>query len=364
MDKPEILFVCRKQFGYSVDNYYHCKYLKEDYLITYLSPYVGWEKINIDGVNPVYCLFRKNRVLNNIRFYYKVLNFIQQERYKLVILNRNYFFFLFKIFNPGKIFIYDIRSGIISSSAVRLFFYTLLIKLDLLFFRNITIISDSLADQMKIKHYHLLPLGAEKFELPPKKFKELRLVYVGSFNKRRIEDTVTGFGLFLNKFKGEKDVSYHIYGFGDPLSENKILDSINSQHLKEKVVFHGKILHEQLPDVLRDCNVGVSYIPLTSYFDLQPPTKTFEYLLAGMPVIATRTKENEKVINEYNGVLVKDNPEDFNNGLSIIYDRISANQYTSSGIIEISESYTWEKIVKNNLKLYIDSLLSNDLLEK
>jgi len=116
--------------------------------------------------------------------------------------------------------------------------------------------------------------------------------------------------------------------------------------------------------ILSKHNVGVSYVPITPYFDVQPPTKTFEYLLAGMPVIATRTKENEKVINEYNGVLIDDTPEDFRNGLALLYERISANKFTSSRIIESSESYTWERIVRNNFKLYIESLLSNHLFEK
>ncbi len=119
MNKPKILYICRKQFGYSVDNYYHCKYLRNDYQITYLSPYVGWGKIILDGVNPIYVNFHKSRIINNLRFYLIAIKFIYNSKYELVILNRTQFFFIFRLFNPFKTFIYDIRSGIVKSKPIK-----------------------------------------------------------------------------------------------------------------------------------------------------------------------------------------------------------------------------------------------------
>jgi nucleoside-diphosphate-sugar epimerase len=65
-------------------------------------------------------------------------------------------------------------------------------------------------------------------------------------------------------------------------------------------------------------NIGVSYIPMLKCFDNQPPTKTFEYLLSGMPVIATATNANKDIINDVNGVLINDNSEEVYNGLTAI----------------------------------------------
>jgi len=42
------------------------------------------------------------------------------------------------------------------------------------------------------------------------------------------------------------------------------------------------------------------------YYDCQPATKTFEYILSGMVCIATSTYENKKLINNINGVLCND----------------------------------------------------------
>lgn len=357
--KPPLLFVCRKQFGYSIDNYYHCKYLRRYFDITYISPDVGWERICLNGVLTEYIEFKKNRIINNLIFYFKVILSIKERPFELIYLNRSFLFFIFKIFNPSKIYIYDIRSGVIAFSRLKRIFKTSLIKLDLFFFKNVTIISDNLANQLNIKNYHLLPLGAEEFNLPEKEFNDIKLVYIGSFNNRNIEDTIEGFSLFLKDFKGSLQISYHIYGFGSPESEKKIQNSITENGLQNLVFFHGKILHRDLPAILSKHNVGVSYIPITLFFNAQPPTKTFEYLFAGMPVIATRTTENEKIINEINGVLILDSPQAFSDGLHNICKKIMEKHFNSGKIIRGCLPYSWENIVVGNFKPYLESLLVN-----
>ena len=284
---------------------------------------------------------------------------IHKSNYKLVILNRSYFFFLFKVFHPFKTFIYDIRSGIVKPIAWKRKLFTLILKWDILFFKNITIISDSLAKKLKIKRYQVLPLGAEAFNLPPKKFNEIQLMYVGTLNNRRIEETIDGFSQFLQKVPENNNIFYHIYGFGTLDAEEKITSYIENLHLENKVFFHGKISPTDLRDKLRIHNLGVSYIPITPYFDVQPPTKTFEYLLAGMPVIATNTSENARVITEENGVLIPDSPEGFKTGLQAIYSKIIQNHYSSDVIYHNSRFFSWEYIVSNIFKPYIDDLITN-----
>lgn len=318
---------------------------------------MGWDKVSIDGVKPVYIIFGKNKILNNLRFYREAVFYIKRKLPRLVILNRSFFFCIFKILNHSTTFVYDIRSGIVSSSFWKRTFYTWLIRFDLLFFKNITVISESLAKQLRIRKYHVLPLGAEKFDLSPKYFKSLKLLYVGSFLNRRIEDTIKGFRMYLDDNNVEYDISYHIYGFGDTDSEKTIKSLIFELNLLDRVYFHGRFAYHDLPLILGAHNIGVSYIPITKFYDVQPPTKTFEYLLAGMPVIATNTQENARVINKSNGVLINDNPLAFNRGLQDICTAIYCNQYSSNEIIGDSIGYTWVNIVVSNFKKYIDNLL-------
>jgi glycosyltransferase involved in cell wall biosynthesis len=358
--KPKILFICRKQFGYSVDNYYHCKYLSEEFDITYLSPDVGWEKINIEKVTAKYQHFGSNRVYNNITFYIKAIFEIENGRYDLVILNRSYLFFIFALFNPGQKFTYDIRSGVVSPSFIKRHFYTWLIKLDLLFYKNITVISESLAKKLRLRIYHVLPLGADSFNLPPKDFKNLSFVYTGTFNNRNIHQTIQGFSLFLKGRLDQNRYSYHIYGFGAPENELLIKKYIEDFQLNNHVFLHGRYAPKDLSSILMMHNIGVSYVPVTSYFNVQPPTKTFEYLLAGMPVIATNTFENKKVINEKNGILTDDNAQSFCDAMNVITERINNSGFNSYEIVQSSSRYSWKFIVKEIFAKQIHSFLQTN----
>ena len=98
----------------------------------------------------------------------------------------------------------------------------------------------------------------------------------------------------------------------------------------------------------------MSYIPLTQYFNFQPPTKTFEYLSSGMITIATSTAENISVINERNGILIRDNEDSLFEGLRILYN--NKNNYNSFQIQDNSSQYSWENIVFNNLLPYLNKL--------
>jgi glycosyltransferase involved in cell wall biosynthesis len=150
------------------------------------------------------------------------------------------------------------------------------------------------------------------------------------------------------------DISYTIIGDGPKNESDELKELIEKLNLKEFVTIIGKLLHCQLKEYFDRSNIGVSYIPLRTYFDKQPPTKTFEYLLSGMPVIATKTTANSKIINPETGVLIGDRPIDFHEGLITLYR--NRNHYDSQKIRKLNLKHTWENIVRNNLKVYLDGL--------
>ena len=127
-----------------------------------------------------------------------------------------------------------------------------------------------------------------------------------------------------------------------------------SEKIDKIIIFAGQIPHDKIKPYFDLHNIGVSYIPKTEYFDVQPPTKTFEYLLSGMPVIATDTLENKRVICSKNGVLINDTAEAFYQGLVRIYT--DKNNFDSISIRNSSMQYTWYKIV-NDLNTLLQSLI-------
>jgi glycosyltransferase involved in cell wall biosynthesis len=111
-----------------------------------------------------------------------------------------------------------------------------------------------------------------------------------------------------------------------------------------------------LGNIFDESNIGLSYIPITKYFDYQPPTKTYEYLLSGIPVIATNTNENKKIINNNNGILINDDIESIRKGFYIMYNNLSI--YKSDEIRKSCLKFTWENIINNQLIPKINHILS------
>ncbi len=349
----KLIVINSQQFGYNNATYYYCKYLKDDFAIVYLCLDYGLPKIEMDGVRVVYINRKGNILVRTWRFLRTVLG---QTKDNQAIVFIKYFkgvSLALRLLIPRHCFVLDIRTGSVhKSSFVRRFQYALL-KLESRFFRHVTVISQSLAEKLGIAHkVHILPLGANVISPSNKTFDSLHLLYVGTLFNRNIDVTLHGFKLFYDAFKDQIPVSYTIIGDG-PDNEALALRELTSQYgLSDVVKITGQIPHTELAPYFDACNIGVSYVPLTDYYDCQPVTKTFEYLLSSMPVLATNTSENRKVIQPENGVLVEDTAVDFYAGLKAVFEK--RHLFDSAKIRDKAMGFTWENIVKENLYKYLE----------
>ena len=116
----------------------------------------------------------------------------------------------------------------------------------------------------------------------------------------------------------------------------------------------GRKEYNELQPFFETHNIGVSYIPITEYFQYQPPTKTYEYIRNGLVCIATNTFENQKVINRSNGVLINEGKQSFCEGLEHIYQNF--DEYNSKNISKAAAKYSWDNIINNILKKHITKI--------
>jgi glycosyltransferase involved in cell wall biosynthesis len=253
----------------------------------------------------------------------------------------------------------DIRTGHDGESIILRFIHNGGIRFESLFYPHVTVISESLREDLGIcsSKSHILPLGADIYDLDDKTFNTIRLLYVGTFDYRHIERTIEGFALASEKLGTSVDISYDIVGYGLANEEQRIKQAIQQYNRSSRIRFHGRIPHKELRSYLARCNIGVAFIPITKQYDCQPSTKVFEYLLAGMPVVATSTRENRRVIHGGNGVLIEDTAEAFCDGLMTVSE--NRNCYNSDVIRRESLKYSWENIVRNNLECYMSSLVGS-----
>jgi len=348
------LILCQSQFGYHVDAYYYCKYLKDRFDVTYLCWNYGLPEILMPEVNIIFVPRTGSIAARYARYLSAALSEIRHGRYYVHFIKYFRACLLLRAFNSRKQFVLDLRSGHISGRVSVRYIFDLLTRGELLFFNNITVISQSLAKKLGLeKRATILPLGADRLSCTEKNFESLRLLYVGTLTQRNIDQTLFGFAKFHNEFKDRIDMHYTIIGTGARDEEDILRKIVESKQLAPVVFVQGRIPHDQLKPYFDSHNVGVSFVPMTAYFDVQPVTKTFEYLLSGMPVIATATSENKLVLDHDNGVLIEDSPDGFYSGLKLLYERTSS--YNSGTICSAASKYRWESIV-DNLGKYLDDI--------
>jgi glycosyltransferase involved in cell wall biosynthesis len=349
-----LLILNRAQFGYHLDAYYYCKWAHADFQITYHGFDRGKPRLDPNGVEVHYISRSGNLLRRGLRFLRSCLA-EWGKKYDVIFIAYFPGCLLLRLFHPRHQFVLDIRTGSVASNPLKRWWQDSLLRLESLGFRHVTIVSASLARKLGLTQVHLLPLGADPVETPPKDFSALHLLYVGAFKGRRLEDTLTGFHRFYRETGHTMTMTYDVIGDGPNGERSRLQAWVKDRGLEGVVSLPGFIHHRGLTRYYTKCNIGVSYIPISRIYDCQPPTKTFEYLLAGLPVIATNTLENAAVITADNGLLIDDTPEAFYEGLQ----RLKNNRglYSSDRIRAEALKYSWENVVRTNLVPYIHSLI-------
>lgn len=345
----EFLIISNEQFGYHTDSFKYCQYLKDKYRITYLSFDKGLDKILMPGVTTIYVPWRGIKIYRSFRFFFRAL--------RSIILNKGVVFIIYfnglsllHFFTPWKKKILDIRTLSVSPDKEKRKREDSLLRITAKYFPYISVVSYGIRDKLNlsINKTYLLPLGADKISHKQKKYDSLHLLYVGTLNGRSILDTVKGFNEF-HQSNSSIPVSYDIIGEGD--EKNKIEEYIKDYNLSEIVKLHGYIHHKNIIPFFDKCNIGVSYIPMTEYYENQPATKTFEYIFSGLYTIATATYSNKQVVTPVNGILINDTPADFARALCQIVEIHSSLDYDC--ISSSLSQYEWKSVVD----VYLSPLL-------
>ena len=317
--KEKILIINKEAFGKITDCYKWCEYLRNEYDITFLClDVLDGQRMFMDGVNIKYVYSFSNRTVRGMLFLLTCLWNILWFRGKIFVV---YFepCHLFKRLLPWKKIHLDIRTLSVSNNKEENYRYNSLLCKTCDLYNSVSVISEGILSQMSIhnKKIYILPLGADVLSTKTKNYLELKLLYVGALNNRNISTTVEGLNLFLIKHPGIT-VTFDIVGSGQH-EMDKILSLIKNNNLQSIVRCHGYIPYDKIAHFLDISSYGISFVPLTEYYDKQPVTKTFEYILSGLYTIATATTENKKVISSKNGVLIDDTAESFASALEFIY---------------------------------------------
>ena len=186
-----------------------------------------------------------------------------------------------------------------------------------------------------IKNYPILnELFISKKYINPAK--ENSMIYIGGISEKR--------GLFtmVNALNKLSNVQLKLAG---TFSNDKEYQKVKKSQKWDKIDFLGFIGREEIRENLNKSKVGLVVLhPLASYKD-SLPIKMFEYMAAGLPVVASSFPLWEEIIIKNNcGICVnpKSSQEIAEAVRWIIENPIKSNEMGKRGRMAIEKEYNWE----------------------
>jgi glycosyltransferase involved in cell wall biosynthesis len=254
--------------------------------------------------------------------------------------------FFYPLFFPGKNFYVETSTPSVSKSKIIRIIVNKLLTVTLKPYKKIGINNLDCKTVFKIpeKKAIYLSFGYPEYTFNIKDFQSLSLVYLGTLANRDVWKTVTGIKIFTIKHP-KVQITYDIIGGGKEKEVSLLTEAIEKESLTEIITYHGYKTSNFIDEIFHKCNIGVAFVPLTEYYDKVFTTKALEYLLAGMPIIATRTSFAKGILNKDVGVLCEDTPEDFANAIEEIYN--NRRNYNSEQIREIYKNYGMSNVIRN-----------------
>lgn len=339
-----VIIINPVQFGQSTDYLKYAQYLAESYKVKYFCLYQGKKVFKNENISISYTDETRFKSIGRVTYILRVLVYLLLHRGIVLCANFSGCRFL-KFFSFWRRMAVNIRTVSVEEDEVRTRLMNESIRKDALPFDRIIMISEGGARQLRLpmEKVRIVSLGADIISSSHRVYDSMRLLYVGTLTGRRLLDTVIGLKRYISE-TGEK-VSYDIVGDGQDFDE--ISNYVRDNGLEDNVKMHGQIPYDELSVVYEHCNIGVSYVPINSAYEYQPPTKTFEYISSGLYCIATDTYANREVITVVNGLLIKDSAEDFYHALQDT--RANIHSLDEAAIRLSGEPYSWRHIVNDQL---------------
>jgi len=122
--------------------------------------------------------------------------------------------------------------------------------------------------------------------------------------------------------------------------------------LNEQVTFLGSQPNDSLPRLMMEAEIGLANSRPVDYRKYACPLKAFEYMAAGLPVLATEDTEAADIVAEaQSGLAVACEPDAVAEAVVSMFDDREGYERMQRNAIRYSAACTWEELVKKELKL-------------
>lgn len=162
------------------------------------------------------------------------------------------------------------------------------------------------------------------------------------------------------RLEGHRKVKLFLIGPVTSAALKTDLDTLIQAHeLKDYVYMPGSVSHEKVPELLTQAHVGVAPLhPEPNYLE-SLPTKLFEYMAAGLPVIASNFPLWKEIVEGNHCGLCVDSldPKEIARAIEYLINHPDeARRMGENGRRAVLEKYNWETEGKKLLALYAELL--------
>lgn len=196
----------------------------------------------------------------------------------------------------------------------------------------------------------LIHMGVDRgFRLPEKlsdamvmSEKPLHLVYTGTVAHERGRDVMLEALALANR--GEVRARLTIIG-ASPEQASYCRERGNALGIAEHLEILPRVPGHRIPSLLANADLGVCIWEDRVYWRFNPPTKLFEYLVAGLPVLASNIRTHTQYITDWgNGRIFDYSPESLAERIVELWARRSELPLLKRNAAASGEKYLWERI--------------------
>lgn len=182
----------------------------------------------------------------------------------------------------------------------------------------------------------------------------LKLLYTGSLNQERGRDIIIN-GLALAIAKGRK-VNLTLIGCRQE-EKDIINEATENLGMRDKIVIIDRVPGEKIPYYMHNADIGINLWEINPYFCMNPPTKLFEYMVAGLPVIVNDIEtHNLYVKNGVTGFIISYDAKSFARTIEYICENKQVLLSMSLNSRKESDKYRWvyqKKIMREIFEKYL-----------
>lgn len=166
--------------------------------------------------------------------------------------------------------------------------------------------ADLLANGMRREQLRRIYMGVDaafRFDSVPPRAADapLELVYIGTVNRQRGRNVMLEAVALANM--GGAVARLTIIG-ADETQAEECRDYAQRLGIGAAVTVRGRIAGGEIPAVLQSADAGLSFMEDLPWWRLNPPTKLFEYLVAGVPVLASDIPTQTRYLGSWENGLI------------------------------------------------------------